>query len=345
MTSVGSSPASYFILIILVLLFSIAPATGLTLNAGESRSSTPSIAKGDPVYIRGIATGRPQAGLQIWLISNNYAQITTTSVASDSSFEYELRSSDTRNLAAGQYFVLIQHPMMNGQFDIIYNAATGQVINRQQGNGMSIFTLTGAGSLQSSDAASALISAVNSQNVDDMFSTVTFFVNEPGAFIDPVGEHTVGEKFSITGTTNLASNDDLMVDVYSSSFAPTGKGQPGEFSGKSGIVKVQPGAGGANFWSFDIDASTFRPDEYIVTVRAVNQQVTGTTTFRIVPYQVPTTPPMTISRAPTTSPVLAATSVPAPAHTTKATSLPVWISVTGFAVALLIARIPGRNKV
>jgi hypothetical protein len=345
MASIRSSTTPCFVLIILVFLISIAPATALTLNAGESRSLTPSIAKGDPVYIRGIATGRPQAGLQIWLIGNNYAQVTTTSVASDSSFEYEIRASDTRNLAAGQYFVLIQHPMMNGQFDIIYNAGTGQVINRQQGNGMSIFTLNKAGSLQSSDAASALMSAVNSQNVDDMFSTVTFFVNAPGAFIDPVGEYTVGEKFSITGTTNLAAGNDLMVEVYSSSFAPTGKGQPGEFSGKSGIVKVQPGAGSANFWSFDIDASAFRPDEYIVNVRGVNQQVTGTTTFRIVPYRVQTTIPTAISRAPTTLPIPVATSVPAPALTTKATPLPVWISVTGFAAALLIARISGRNKV
>jgi len=345
MASLRSFLAPCFILILIVFLISIAPATALTLNTGESRSGTPSIAKGDPVIIRGIATGRPQVGLQIWLIGNNYAQVTTTSVASDSSFEYELRASDTRNLAAGQYFILIQHPMMNGQFDIIYNAATRQVINRQQGNGMSIFTLTGAGSLQSSDAASALISAVNSQNVDDMFSTVTFFVSEPGAFIDPVGEHTVGEKFSITGTTNLAAGDDLMVEVYSSSFAPTGKGQPGEFSGKSGIAKVQPGAGGANYWSFDIDATTFRPDEYIVNVRAVNQQVTGTSTFRIVPYRVQTMPPTTTSIAPTTLPVPAAPSVPAHAPTTKATPLPVWITGTGLVVAFLIARIPDRNKV
>ena len=236
--------------------------------------------------------------------------------------------------------------MMNGQFDIIYNAATGQVINRQQGNGMTIFTLTGAGSLQSADAASALMNAVNSQNVDDMFTTVSFFVNEPDAFIDPVGEHAVGEKFSITGTTNLAVDDNLMVEVYSSSFAPTGKGQPNEFSGKSGIVKVQPGSGSSNRWSFDIDASGFVPDEYIVKVTAVNQQVTGTTTFSIVPHKVPAPMPTTTSTVSTSLPPTVPTTIPATAPaTTKATPLPTGFIITGLAAALPAARSLIRNKV
>ena len=340
-----SSPAQFRILILLVVLVIIAPVTALTLNAGETRSSTPAIAKGDPVYIRGIATGRPQQGLQIWVIGNNYARVTTTSVASDSSFEYELTSSDTRNLAGGQYFVLIQHPMMNGQFDIIYNAATGQVINRQMGNGMAIFTLTGQGGLQSADAASALMNAVDSQNIDDMFSTVSFFVTEPDAFIDPIGEHEVGEKFSITGTTNLAVDDDLMVEVYSSSFAPTGKGQKNEFSGKSGIVKVQPGSGNNNRWSFDIDSSSFIPDAYIVKVTAVNRQVTGTTTFSIVSHKIPTTAPTTLIPVSTPRPPSAATTPPTMPPTPQATPLTIGFIITGLAAALPAARSLLRNKV
>ena len=340
-----SSPAQRCVLILLFVLVLIAPVTALTLNAGETRSSTPAIAKGDPVYVRGIATGHPQQGLQVWFIGNNFAQVTATSVASDNSFEYELTSSDTRNLAPGQYFVLIQHPMMNGQFDITYNAATGQVINRQQGNGMAIFTLTGPGSLQSADAASALMNAVNSQNIDDMFTTVSFFVHEPDALIDPVGEHEVGEKFSITGTTNLAVDDNLLVEVYSSSFAPTGKGQPNEFSGKSGIVKVQPGTGSSNRWSFDIDTSVFVPDEYIVKVTAVNQQVTGTTTFSIVPRKVRTTVPTTVSPLSTPLPPTVVPATPAAAPTTKATPLPAGFIVAGLAAALPAARSLIRNKV
>ena len=42
-----------------------------------------------------------------------------------------------------RYFVLVQHPMMNAEFDIYYDSSTGRVINRQLGTGTSIFQLTG----------------------------------------------------------------------------------------------------------------------------------------------------------------------------------------------------------
>jgi len=189
------------------------------------------------------------------------------------------------------------------------------------------------------------MNAVNSQNIDDMFSTVSFFVTEPGAFIDPIGDHEVGEKFSITGTTNLAVDDDLMVEVYSSSFAPTRKGQPNEFSGKSGIVKVEPGAGSSNRWSFDIDASGFVPGEYIVKVTAVNRQVSGTTTFSLVSHKVRTTLPTTVSPVLTSLPPSAAPATPSGAPTTKSVPLPAGLIIAGLAAALPAARSLLRNKV
>lgn len=56
--------------------------------------------------------------------------------------------------------------------------------------------------------------------------------------IDPVGDHYVGERFTITGTTNIPADDELLVQVYSSSFKPTDKSQSGEFSGATGTVKA-----------------------------------------------------------------------------------------------------------
>ena len=64
------------------------------------------------------------------------------------------------------------------------------------------------------------------------------------------------------------SGDELMVDITSSSFKPTEKSQGSEFSGTSGVVKVVEGSGGYNHWSFDVDATAFKPDEYIVKVSA-----------------------------------------------------------------------------
>ena len=173
-------------------------------------------------------------------------KISTVAVNSDNTYSYELKSADTQNLAPGQYLVIVQHPMMNGQFDIIYDPSTGQVINRQLGGGTAIFQLTRAGSLQSPDASSALMRAINSQNVDDTFATASFYVSPPDAFIHPVGDHAVGENFTISGSTNLAVGDNLQVDVFSSSFVPTSKNQADTFSGASGMVQVMPGSNGHN---------------------------------------------------------------------------------------------------
>ena len=64
--------------------------------------------------------------------------------------------------------------------------------------------------------------------------------NSSAAFIgiDPIADHYVGDRFTITGTTNLAADDQILVEVYSSTFTPTQKSQSGEFSGATGTVKV-----------------------------------------------------------------------------------------------------------
>ena len=115
---------------------------------------------------------------------------------------YELQKSDTANLAPGQYFVLIQHPMMNGRFDVVYDASSGSVTNVQTGK--TIYKFTGSGSLQSTDSVTALIQAVGSQNIDDTFATVSFYVASPMATINPIGDKHTGDKFTINGTTSLA---------------------------------------------------------------------------------------------------------------------------------------------
>jgi hypothetical protein len=271
----------------IVMASIIFPVNSLILTAGEQQEVTPVFPKGDPVVIRGVATGHPQQGLQVWILGNNYAHVSTVSVNADNSYQFKLVGQETQNLASGQYFVLIQHPMMNGEFDIVYNAGTGQVINRQRGGGMAIFSLTGAGSLQGPQAAEALLSAVKDPDTDDSFTTVSFYVEPPHAFIDPISNYAVGDRFEIGGSTNLAPGDDLLIEVYSSSFHPTTKEQGGEFSGITGMVKVQPGPGNYNHWSFPVDTKSWKPDEYIVTVSAILQNVRESTTFIITEKRAP----------------------------------------------------------
>jgi len=263
---------------VVVLLAVSAPgASAITLTSGGSLPTV--IARGDPLYIRGIATGQPQVGLQIWFIGTNFAKVTTVPVNNDDTYEYELQPADTAALAAGEYVVVIQHPMMNGRFDVIYDAATGDVINVQ--TGQTIYRFTGSGSLPSTDAAAALINAISSQNIDDTFTTVSFYVSSPVVTINLIGDKQVGETFAINGSTNLAVGDDLNVQVSSSTFQPAAKTTASGFSGASGMVQVLPGTSTANSWFFYVDTSAFTPGEYIVTVSGVLQDVTATATFNL----------------------------------------------------------------
>lgn len=132
---------------------------------------------------------------------------------------------------------------------------------------------------------------------------------DPQMMVNPIGTKTVGQSFILSGTTNLATGDQLQVEITSSSFGPTPKGEGGGFSGASGLVTVQEGTGGVNTWQFPVDTTGFVPDDYIVQITGITVSVTSSTHFTVVaatPTQttVPTTPVPTsvITSIPSTSP-------------------------------------------
>jgi PGF-CTERM protein len=251
----------------------------------QASASGSVVAKGDKFYIMGTAEGNPSKGVAIWILGKNKIVYATESVNDDMSFEHEVKGALTASLYAGQYFVVVQHPMYNNEFDIYPdNGATPQnILGSYPTRGSQLFKIGGQGALQGTDAAEALVQAINSAMVDDTYTKMQFLVEEPKVTINPIGEQKVGSKFEIAGTTNLAYDDnDLLVEVTSSSFKPTDKSQSGEFSGATGTVKVQQGTDGLNKWSFTVDASTFKPDEFIVRVSGVTTNVVETALFNIV---------------------------------------------------------------
>jgi PGF-CTERM protein len=282
------------------------------------------VAQGDSLWVTGTAEGKPQPGVQIWIMGKNYAQVTTESVASDASFSHEITKAQTTSMDAGQYFIVVQHPMQNQVFDI--NLITsgidiGWVVNyalRPQGTAANagqgytkIFQLLGPSSLQGTDAANALAQAINDPNVDDTYTKLQYLVEVPVIRIDPVGDRHVGDKFSITATTNLAVDDDVLFQVYSSSFKPTEKTQSGEFSGASGTVKVTAGNTGLNKLSFDVDASTFKPDEYIVQAdRVLQPKATATALFNVLEGAAPTAVPTAVGPTAAATTAAVATTMP-----------------------------------
>jgi PGF-CTERM protein len=303
------------------------------------------LAKGDILYIRGTAEGKP-ASVYIWTFGKNYRNCQqSASVKTDASYEYKMDRGITASLYAGEYFVVVQHPMMNGIADIVGPggancvwAQPAQASAKTTANGTPV-RLTG---LQASDAATALVELLNSPNIDDTYTKLSFMVEEPWLRIDTIGDKYVGDTFKITGTTNLAEGDQILMTVTSSSFQPTEKTQTGEFSGSSGTVTVQKGDT-YNTFSFDVDASTFKPDEYLVKAESVEPSQTTTATFNVLegkPTTVPTTertPVITIPETPIRTTV-ATTVVP----TTTAKPQPGFgalVALVGLgAVALLVLR-------
>jgi len=120
---------------------------------------------------------------------------------------------------------------------------------------------------------------------------------------EPIGDKHVGDKFTITATTNLQVGEEVLCEVYSSSYDPYGTYVPGtgEFSGATGIVIVEAGIGNINKTRFDVDVSTFKEDTYRVKETAIDQDVHDTVEFNVIPGSP--TPSPTPTPLPTPTPV------------------------------------------
>ncbi|RQD83848.1 MAG: hypothetical protein D5R96_02055, partial [Methanocalculus sp. MSAO_Arc2] len=247
-------------------------------------TATPSattVAKGYDIYIHGIAKGEPTDGVAVWVFGRGYFGRWTTDVEYDGTFEFDdLDSAWTADRSAGEYFVVVQHPMENDEFDVVVRTVGGRTIVQDR-DGMDEFVVEGPGSLQGAQAAQALIDLLNKPQIDDTYVRVSFLVEDPWIRFDRIGDRYVGDIFTITGTTNLGVDNELIVEVISSRFEPAPKEAPAEFAGVSATVKVVDGNADHNTWSIKVDTTPFSPDEYVVSVESIEAGVTSTTTFNV----------------------------------------------------------------
>jgi hypothetical protein len=189
----------------------------------------------------------------------------------------------------------------------------------------------------SSQAADALIRSLASPFIDDTYMALSFLLVNPLVTITPPSNHTVGDTINLSGTTNLAPGNQLLVEVISQAFGPTPKEGGGAFSGVSGTATVQDGPGDLNTWSFSFATDSFVPDTYIVTVSGVTvSNVVATTSFPLL--AVTPTPTPTLTTPPTSVPTTEPT--PLPTTTTGLSIIP----LIGAVLLLLITfGIAGRK--
>ncbi len=92
--------------------------------------------------------------------------------------------------------------------------------------------------------------------------------------IDTLPDMRTHDIYLITGTTSLPPGEDLLVQVYPSSFRtdydftinPKDKTEGGSFSGATGGVRIVQGSGSENLWSFELRTYLMDPTIYEVNV-------------------------------------------------------------------------------
>lgn len=247
----------------------------------SATASQSTVAQGDQFFITGTATGHPKSGVQIWIFGDDRFLRKTVPLNPDASFALQLKQSDTREMVAGQYFVVVQHPMINDEFDVYLDIPEQNILSNYPKKGTFLFSIAGPNRKKGPEAAQALIEAINDENIDDTYTKLQFFIEAPVITIDPIGDRHVGDKFIITATTNLAVDDEVQFDVYSSSFKPNQKNH-GEFTGATGVLKVTRGNQGLNKLAFRMDTTAFKPDEYIAIALSSSPKVTANAIFHII---------------------------------------------------------------
>jgi hypothetical protein len=213
------------------------------------------VSKGMPITVTGVAEGIPP-DVQVWILGKNYYSRSIEPVNADASYTYEVPGEVTGQLESGQYFVIVQNPMADNQFDFVVSG--DYVRSLKLNNGTDLFRINGPGSLQGSDAADALIFAISDQEgndptyTNDTYAIVPFQVTGPvpadkGVSIAAVGDqsYSLGEEVVFSGRNY--DSDSTYLFITGPNLPATGvkltspdkavvSGNPDSFS----VVKTKP---------------------------------------------------------------------------------------------------------
>ncbi|MCK9593554.1 MAG: WD40 repeat domain-containing protein [Methanoregula sp.] len=97
--------------------------------------------------------------------------------------------------------------------------------------------------------------------------------------INPITTHVKNESFTISGTTNLPPGDKLLIEVVLQNLMLGPKGT--DYSGAVGVVKVHESLEGKNIWSFTVNSSDLKPENYLVVVTSYKYGTSDNTSFSL----------------------------------------------------------------
>jgi len=313
----------------------------LTATAASS-----TVAQGDKIKITGTAEAATQ--VMYYVFGTNKFVSGTISVEDDGAYSKEIV---TDTFSAGQYFVVIQHPMYDTLFNIgpstvayggklapapgssniwqntelAYNDPAGALAPI---SGLSL--LFNTAERQSANAAEALCQAIDSQNIDDIYVKLTFIVAQPTITLNSVSDVTKGSALKVSGTTNLKEGTVVTVDVLSTAFTAVDKTAVSSASFITLTTKVVKGADGVNTWEVTFDTTGLNVDTY--TIRAVTDDLTTSTTVKVL--EAAPTATATATATKTATATATATATP-----TKTPGFGAFLALAGLgAVAVLVLR-------
>ncbi len=291
------------------------------------------VAQGDDIIITG--TGEAASLLRYYVFGTNLFKEGTISTEDDGSYSQKIKTND---YGAGQYFVVIQHPMYDSKFNIgpvAVNAAIGNYDIKVQDNSTAGDFTTGSTlfntlSRQSANAAEALCQALDSQNIDDIYVKLTFIVAQPTLTMNPVSDVTKGSALKVSGTTNLKAGTVITVDVLSTAFTAIEKTSVNSASFITLTTKVVKGADGVNTWEVTFDTTGLNVDSYTI------QAVTGDYSTSAIIKVTEAAPTATATATATKTATATATATATP---TKTPGFGAFLALAGLgAVAVLVLR-------
>jgi len=249
----------------------------VSVNATVSQSI---VAQGNRQLITGVAKGTPQNGVQIWIFGEESSFLKKVEVNPDSSFSLELSREETKQLSSGQYFVVVQHPMMNNEFDVYLDAGTNKILSDYPDKGTDLFSIGGPQGKRGADAAISLVKAINNPEIDDTYTKLQFLIEKPEIRIDPISDKHIGEQVKIAARTNLSVGDEVFFEFSFVNMDPKNSDHV-IGTGATIIANVKKGEGGWNQVSFKIDTSTFLPGKYMLLASAITVEVKSHIFFMI----------------------------------------------------------------
>ena len=248
-----------------------------------SVTDAPSVAvQGSSYTVKG--TAEAATGVYAYIFGTNFFAANNTNDETFSSIKVEkneftikVAGSATKNMSAGQYFMVVQHPMYDTFFNIAANGSkiqlneTGSALE----GGAVLFDVNDR---QRANAAEALCQALDTENIDDMYVKLSFVVAAPSSVINPIPETVAqGEKLTISGSTNTGKGTIVTVEMLSTAFAAVPKSTVGSASFISLVTKTDENGN----WEVTFDTTGLNVDEYTVSA-AVEQLGTATAKINVV---------------------------------------------------------------